>query len=148
MSCKEHYIIFTRRKTTTKDLHINVNNIAIDRVSYTKFLGVQIDDKLGWKPHIEYIRKKLSKSVGLLKKARQYLPKDTLRSLYFTFVYPYLTYCIHVWGKTFPTYLDPIVKAHKRIIRIITHTSYKEHTQPLFKHTGIQKLVILTFLTL
>ena len=116
------------------------------------FLGVQIDEKLGWKPHIEYVRKKLSKSIGLLKKARQYLPKECLRSLYFTFVYPYLTYCIHVWGKTFPTYLDPILKAHKRIVRIITHSNYRAHTQPLFKQLrildlkGIYEFMIATFM--
>ena len=85
-------------------------------------------------------KKKLSKSVGLLKKARQYLPKECLRSLYFTFVYPYLTYCIQVWGNTFPTYLDPINKSLKRIIRIITHSSYRAHTQPLYKSLGILNL--------
>ena len=108
--------------------------------SRCKFLGVQIDEKLGWKEHIEYIRKKLSKSIGLLKKARQYFPKECLRSLYYTFIFPYLNYCIHVWGNTYVSYLDPIIKAHKRIIRIITHSNYIAHTAPLFRQLGILKL--------
>ena len=63
-----------------------------------------------------------------------------MKSLYSTFAYPYLTYCIHVWGKTFSTYLDPLIKTHKRIIRVITHSNYKAHTQPLFKHLGLLNL--------
>ena len=54
---KTHYIVFTRPKSVSPNLDIKVNDILIDRVQYTKFLGVQIDDKLGWKPHIEYVRK-------------------------------------------------------------------------------------------
>ena len=135
---KTHYIIFTRQKTVAQNIEIQMKNAAIDRD--TIFSGVQIDEKLGWKPHIEYVKKKLSKSIGLLKKARQYLPKECLRSLYFTFVYPYLTYCIHVWGKTFSSYLDPLIKTHKRIVRIITHSPYRAHTQPLFKQIGIPNL--------
>ena len=134
---KTHYMIFTRPKCKADDIKINVKDVAIGRVSHTKFLGVQIDDKLNWKQHIDYIRKKLSKSSGILKKARKYLPKECLKNLYFTFVYPYFTYCIHVWGKTFSTYLDPIIKVQKRIIRIITHSKYDEHTLPLFKQLNI-----------
>ena len=137
---KTHYIVFTRRKTVAQDINIHVKNVAIGRVSYTKFLGVQIDEKLNWKPHIEYIRKKLSKSTGILIKARQYLPKQCLKTLYYTFVYPYLNYCIQVWGKTYASYLDPINKAQKRIIRIITSSNYRKHTPPLFKQLSILKL--------
>ena len=94
----------------------------------------------------------MSKSIGILIKARKYLPKDCLRTLYHTFVYPYLTYCIHVWGNTYSTYLDPIIKAQKRIVRIITHSPYNEHTSPLFTQLkilnleGIYRFMISTFM--
>lgn len=40
------------------DCHINVNlnGVDIERVNETKFLGVIMDHKLCWKPHIEYIK--------------------------------------------------------------------------------------------
>ena len=137
---KTHYIIFTRQKAHASDISINVKNVAIDRVSHTKFLGVVIDEKLNWKYHIDHIRKKLSKCTGILIKARKYLPKECLRNLYFTFAYPYFTYCIHVWGKTYSSYLDPIVKIQKRIVRIISHSNYREHSAPLFTKLGILNL--------
>ena len=34
------------------DLQISINNIVIERVKSTKFLGIMIDDNLNWKVHI------------------------------------------------------------------------------------------------
>ena len=42
-------------------------------------------------------------------KIRQYLDKFTLRNLYFTFVYPYLIYCVEVLGNACDTHLNPII---------------------------------------
>ena len=36
-------------------------------------------------------------------------------SLYYTFVYPYLNYCIHVWGKAYNTHLKNLL-----VLRIVT----------------------------
>ena len=82
---KTHYIIFTSKKRVAHDVNVCIHNVAIDRATYTKFLCVQIDEKLSWKTHIEYIKKKLSKSTGILVKARKFLPLECLKTLYYTF---------------------------------------------------------------
>ena len=46
-----------------------------------------------WKPHIDFVSKKISKSVGIIAKARFYLSSQTLMTLYYSHVYPFLTYC-------------------------------------------------------
>ena len=65
----------------------------------TKFLGIIVDDQLKWKQHIDYIKNKISKSIGIIYKARNYVNTHTLRNLYYTFVYPYLIYCVDRMGK-------------------------------------------------
>ena len=35
--------------------------------------------------------------------------------MYFTFIYPYLIYCIEVWGNAHQTYLDPLIKIQKKV---------------------------------
>ena len=65
-------------------------------------------------------------------KCRNYFDKGTMRNLYFSFIYPYLTYCVEIWGNACNIHLDPIVKLQKKCIRTITYSSYLEHTQPLF----------------
>ena len=37
-------------------------------------------------------------------KARQYLSKCTLLNLYYAYIYPYMTYCIEIWGSATQSY--------------------------------------------
>ena len=137
---KTHYITFSTRNSWVNDITIRIRTITIDRVKHTKFLGILIDEKLNWKAHINYISKKLSKSSGILLKARKLLPNQCLKTLYYTFAYPYLTYCIHVWGSACVTNLDPIIKIQKRLVRIISNSRFREPTCPIFKRLGLLKL--------
>ena len=43
-----------------------INSIVIERVSEIKLLGMIIDNKLCWKPDINYIKTKISKSIAVL----------------------------------------------------------------------------------
>ena len=73
------------------------------------------------------------------------MDKATLKNLYFTFVYPYLIYCVEVWGNGCDTHLQPIIKIQKSCIRTITFSRYFEQTEPLFKELetlSFKKLVI------
>ena len=88
------------------DLQIAIDGHNIDETDHTKLLGVIIDCKLNWKKHISYITGKIAKVIGVIAKARKLLDKETLVTLYYTFVYPYLCYCNHVWGNTFVSYLE------------------------------------------
>ena len=103
----------------------------MERVYDTKFLGVYIDAQLTWKRHIEYTCSKLSKCAGILLKARKKLNKGVLISLYYSFAYPYFIYCNHVWGNTYPSNLERMVLMQKILVRVITCSHYRAHTEPL-----------------
>ena len=75
---KTHYIVFTPRNKVVNDIDICINDVRIERVYVTKFLGIQIDSQLNWKKHIDYICKKLSKCVGIIAKARKKIYKSSL----------------------------------------------------------------------
>ena len=112
---KTHYMMFhrTRIKYNIRDITINGKNVAYTK--NTKFLGVIIDNKLTWSDHIIYIKNKISKSIGIILKTRNFLTKNTLRNLYYTFVYPYLIYCVEIWGNTNDIHLDPLIKIQKKV---------------------------------
>ena len=90
-------------------INIYIRDIKIKRVTSVKFLGLIIDDQLKWLEHIQYIKNKVSKSIGILCKVRNYPDKTTLHNLYFTFVYPYLIYGIEIWGNACNSYLEPLI---------------------------------------
>ena len=116
---KTNYILSKNRGVTKKYMCLKIDNEAVTQVKKTKFLGVIIDCNLTWKEHISYISGKIAKGVGILIKARKYLNKTTLMKLYYTFVYPYLIFCNHVWGSTYISYFDKIVSLQKKAVRII-----------------------------
>ena len=57
---------------------------------------------------------KFSKGMGIIIKSRKYLNKKSLLDLCHAFVYPYLTYCIEVWGNMSNVHLDALVKIPKK----------------------------------
>jgi hypothetical protein len=138
---KTHYMIFktrNRRIGTFDDIIINSN--MIDRVESTKFVGVMIDAEMKWESHIKYVKSKVAKGIGIISKARKSLPRSSLITLYYTMIYPYLTYCIEAWGNAAQIHVSSLYKLQKRAIRVITSSSYHAHTDPLFKNLGILKL--------
>ena len=129
---KTHYMIFTPRNKIVHDIDVKIHGVSVERVYATKFLGVIIDSKLTWKPHVEYICKKLSKCAGIIAKARRKLHRSSLITLYYSFAYPYFIYCNHVWGNNYASTLEKIKIIQKRLIRTITCSPYRAHTAPLF----------------
>ena len=75
---------------------------------------------------------KLQKVLASLK-IKHSLSKETLITLYYSLIYPYLIYCLLVWGSASPTTLEKIFILQKRVLRLITLSNYNEHTLPLFK---------------
>ena len=58
--------------------------------------------------------------------------KKNLTNLYHTFIFPYLIYCVEVWGSACKTNLTPITLLQKKIVRILSFSDRLEHTEPLF----------------
>ena len=130
---KTHFTIFkTKRKKLNQTLSIEINNQKIDKVKCTKFLGFYIDDELSWKYHIDQITAKISKMTGIMARARHCLSIQTLKTIYNTMLYPYLTYCSIIWSSTYPTRLKPLFTIQKKIIRIMTFAKFRDESKPPF----------------
>ena len=134
---KSHYVIFHRARLKQSNNNITLSNISLERVTFTKFLGVIIDEKLSFTRHISYIKNKISKAMGIIIKARKYLNKKSLVNLYHSFVFPYLTYCIEIWGNASDIHFDALIKILKKIVRIISKSAFLAHTDELFKEFNI-----------
>ena len=101
-----------------------MNNQTFYKVKCTKFIWVIIDEYLNWAEHINTVKTKISRGIAILCKARRVLKTSTLVTLHNSFVYPYIDYCIEVWGGASDKYIKSLFKAQKRAVRIIKSTSY------------------------
>ena len=105
----------------------------------SSIFGVFID-KLTWSNHIAYLENKLSCSVGLFYRIRQYLSDSALKSLYFSFVYSHLQFAIGAWGGVGITTLNQLNVLHNKIIKATIYSSFRTKITPLYKKLNLLKL--------
>ena len=137
---KTNFMLFTPKCVPWSINGIFIDGNKIMEVTETKFLGVIIDCKLNWSPHITYISKKVAKGVGIILKARKFFDQETLLSLYYTFVYPYLNYCIHVWGKAYNVHIHDLIILQNKAIRIVHGVSPRTNANKLYFDYNILSL--------
>ena len=106
----------------------------INVITDTKYLGVQIDDKLQWDRHIK--KAKALRALGLIKHAKKFLPSGVLQKIYRGIVEPHFSYCCSVWGCCNETNLDSLQKIQNRAARITTNSPYDAPAIPLLQNHG------------
>ena len=137
---KTKLLIVSNRIPSNHNLSIRFLDTEVHQSNCCKYLGVHLDNKLSFKDHIKYINGKISRHTGILYKIRDNLPLKTRLNYYYAFIYPYLSYNIIIWGSAYPTHLLPLITQHKRTIRTITNSAYRDHTSPLFRRLKLLKL--------
>ena len=139
---KTNYILFHRLQWRVNfEGKLSFSSLKIDRVTEFRFLGVMIDDCLLWRPHINSIVTKMAKFISIFYKIRNSANRYSLILLYYSLIYPHLTYCNTVWCTGARTPLDSIHKIQKKIVRIITFSNRRQHSVPLLKSCNMLKIL-------
>ena len=55
-----------------------------------------------------------------------------MKTLFYSFVYPYLHYNVEAWGNTHKKYLEPLNRLLKRAVRVIAGAKRNSHSAPIF----------------
>ena len=134
-------VISTKRKLAilknqAEQLHLHIRHNDLDVVQCTKYLGVHIDNTLDWKNHIQEVSKKISRSLGLIRYAKRFLPFESLKNLYTGLVDPHFRYCCAVWGVCGLTELQQLQKLQNCAARIITGSNFDAPSKPLIMGLG------------
>ena len=131
---------------------IKFDNFTINSTKTSKFLGIILDQDLNWKPHCEYIKKKLNSNLFSLKRLKNILSSGVLKTIYHSIIECHLTYGIQSWGSTFKYVLKPLQVVQKKALRCIYKKPYNHPTAELFKTNciltfdNLYKLSLLKFM--
>ena len=106
---KTYYAVFHRAKMKLpmNSIKLFMDKTNLREVECIKYLGVILDNKLSWIQHISYAKNNISKGIGIMYKAQNYINKKALLGLYHLYIYPYFIYCIESWGNASNCHLDP-----------------------------------------
>ena len=132
---KTKYSLF-HKPSKTDDLplllpKVLINDKEVERVGSIKFLGVLLDEHLSWKEHIRYTENKIAKNIGLLYRAKPFLGKHSLLTLYYSYIHTYLNYANLSWASTNRINLKKLLSQQKHAIRIANNKTHFEHTKEL-----------------
>lgn len=116
---KSAAVMFTRTLTPTP-ANLKMYGTDIQWTKSTKYLGVMLDSRLTWKPHLEYITDKFRKVCFCL---NYLLGRNSLLNLtnklliYKVILRPTLTYAAPVWGGACKTTIDRFERLQNTTIR-------------------------------
>ena len=115
------------RKIDTPDApkpQFKIGSEDVKLVSDVKYLGVQVDQELKWTNHLSIVTKKISRGIGILRYAKQYLPPTTIETMYRSLVEPYFRYCCPVWGNAGVSIIGKLQKLQNRAAKLITNSPF------------------------
>ena len=108
-------MIFTNK--AREDIDISINGQRLKQSDHERFLGVIIDSKLNWTPHIMHLKTKISRNAGVMYKLKGLVPSSVLKMLYNSFIQSHIYYCAPVWGTRSYNSIKSLFSAQKKGIR-------------------------------
>ena len=138
-------LISSPQKKTTDPFVILLNGTALEQTDSIKYLGIYIDKNLAWNEHINAVCNKVSKNIGILCKLRHYVDIDTLRSVYFSLIFPYLQYGALTWGVTYQSRINRIHVLNNKALRIMTFSNSRSHAPPIYRPLRILQFKDIVF---
>ncbi len=100
-----------------------------------------IDDNLLWSAHVQFISKRLSRVIFLLRRIMTCVPETYLKSLCCAFFHSIIRYGLVIWSNS--SKINDILFLQKKAIRFITKSQHLDHCQPLFIQLKLQTIINL-----
>jgi hypothetical protein len=105
-----------------------------------KLLGLYLDEYLTFDAHINMLCSKVSKSLYIINRVKNFLPLDSLLSLYHALIHSHLSYCSSIFGCANQTSITKLFLKQKQAVRTITKSPFRANTAPIFKKLKILPL--------
>ena len=119
---KSVYILFPKSNKEVS-LTIEMDGKNLKQVQQTKFLGLWIDHKLKWETHYSKLCIKLKQSIGMIRKGKNFLDRQSLKILYFAQFHSHLNYGLNCWGCMLNnSQIDKLQKLQNECINLIAKT--------------------------
>lgn len=135
---KSSHITFAYGRRDCPPVHLN-NNVIPER-STVKYLGMVLDRRLKWKPHIQAKRAQLkikSRRLYWLLGPRSKLNLNNKIRIYKAILKPIWSYGIQLWGTACKTNIDIIERFQSITLRLITNAPWFVRNKSIRRDLGI-----------
>ena len=134
-------IIFSRKKNATTYPPLFFNNSEIKLSSNQKHLGLTLDSKLSFNEHINDKIHQANKGVGLFLKLQTFMPRNSLLTIYKSFIRPLLDYADVIYDQlsnaAFSKKIEPV---QYNAVLAITGAIKGSSREKLYQELGLEYL--------
>jgi len=137
---KTKFMIFTDEKHIHAPV-ISIANVNMQETDRSNFLGIIIDNKLTFRPHVSNLCGKISSSIGLINRISNIVPPLIKKKLYYSYVYSKVSYGILAWGKSGLVNANRVERLLHRARKVVDypHTGRNIVTDDLLNFQSIYK---------
>ena len=117
------------------------NNTNVTQSIYQKHLGIILDSKLTFENHINMVTTKINKTIGLLRKLKNLLPRTALIKIYKAFVRPHLDYGDILYDQAFNlSFQQKLESLQYRACLAITGAIQGTSREKIYQELGLESL--------
>ena len=125
--------------TFNASISLNVENVKIDSVEVVKLLGIKIDSKLSFLPHVTELCKRSNQKLRALKRVRNFISQDQANLLVNAYILSPFNYCPLIWMFCGKGGSNLIRKCHYRALRALTKNCDLEY-EALLVHCKVEDI--------
>ena len=118
-------------------MQIKINESVVEKVTNFNYLGLYIQNNLGWKLHMLTIISKLRICCDMIYRIRSSTNVSCLLALYHALATNRMNYCITIWHAGNAVLLNQIQKQCNKIIRSIFYRDKFSKVDDVCKNYGI-----------
>ncbi len=120
-------------RITNKTKHVIRTNYTIrgtilNTADHAKYLGVTIQSKLNWRPHVDNVCKKANSTRGFLQRNLRSCPQKVKEQAYKTYVRPTLEYASAVWDPPTDNLVKQLDMVQRRAARFVKADFHQRHS--------------------
>lgn len=113
------------------------DNQEIHRTASLKYLGVVLDERLTFRDHIVQMSGRVRKLFYVMKNLRESADSRTLKMVYMALGQSLINYCILAWGGVCSSFLIPLERAQRGVLKVALNKPMRYSTTALYKETGV-----------
>ena len=136
-----HKVIFSRKKNEETHPSVFYDNIEVSRTDSQEHLGLVLDNKLTFKKHVKDKLNKVYFDVGKIKRLRDILPRDSLVTIYESFIRPHLDHGNVIYDQpNSDSFSDKIEQLQYKASLAITGAIRGTSRECLYHELGLESL--------
>ena len=126
-------ILIKKDRSDTSGIDINLSDKNIKSEKTVKLLGIKLDNKLNFDPHISDLCKKAATQLNVLKRLKQFIGFEERKILVQSFVYSNFNYCPLVWHFLSAKSLQKVERIQERALRFLFNDNNSTYEELLTK---------------